>query len=213
MMKNYIWRSGVIVFSIIILFLTGCASGTKITMTQEKYSPSFRAADYSRYKGKKLVLSSFTNQAQNTKTYNYFSPDKKLNYEGNVSLENLYLNSFTKAFKHIGVNLVDYAYDNDPNYRHGYRYGYWWGGPGPGGYKAPKGVSEFQFILLSMTDQELKFKVLLFKEGESKLDKEFTVTMPAAGTENAAELEKRGYRLMDLAFTTVMKDRDFQKAF
>lgn len=202
-----------IFFCMIALFLSGCAGGTKVAMKQESYSPSFRAGDYSKYRGKKLCLSSFSNQAQNTKTSNYFSPDKKLNYEGNVSLENLYLNGFTKAFKHIGVNLVDYTYDNDPRYRPGYRHGYWWGAPGSGGYKAPKGVPEFQFTLLSMTDQELKFKVLVFKEGETKLDKDYTVTMPAAATENPAELEKRGYHLIDLAFTTVMRDRDFQKVF
>jgi len=212
MNKSIKWGS-LITFCIIGLFLTGCAGGTKIAMKQESYSPSFRAGDFNRYKGKKLVLSSFSNQAQNTKTNNYFSPDKKLNYEGNVSLENLYLNGFTKAFKHIGVTLVDYTYDNDPRYRPGYRHGYWWGAPGPGGYKAPKGVPEFQFALLSMTDQELKFKVIVFKEGETKLDKDYTVTMPAAATENTAELEKRGYRLIDLAFTTILKDRDFQKVF
>lgn len=214
-MKKHIKWSGFIVFCIIGLFLTGCASGTKVTMTQEKYSPSFRAGDYSRYKGKKLVLSSFTNQAQNTKQYNYSSPDKKITYEGNVSLENFYLNGFTKAFKYIGVNLLDYTYDDDYRNRHGYgyRHGYWWGAPGPGGYKAPRGVAEFQFVILSMTDQELKFKVLVFKDGATKLEKEYTVTMAAAATDNTAELEKRGYQMMDLAFTTLVRDRDFQRAF
>jgi hypothetical protein len=211
-MSQHIKWNSFIVMCIIGLFLTGCASSTKITMTQEKYSPSFRASDYSRMKGKKLVLSSFTNQAQNTKAYNYFSADKKYMYEGNATLENYYMSCFQKAFRHIGVNLVDYTYDNDNSYHHGYRYG-WWGAPGPGGYRTPKGVSEFQFILLSMTDQEFKFKALLFKDGVSKFDKEYTVTMAATGTDNAAELEKRAYQLVDLAFTTIMKDRDFQKAF
>jgi hypothetical protein len=213
MMKKHMKWSGIIIFCIIGLFLTGCASGTKIVTTQEKYSPSFRAGDYNRYKGKKLVLSSFFNQAQNTKTYNYFSPDKKLTYEVNVSLENFYMSSFTKAFKHIGVNLVDYSYDDSYRGHYGYRHGYWWGAPGPGGYKAPKGVSEFQFALLSMTDQEFKFKVLIFKDGETRLDKEYTVTMAAATTTNAADLEKRAYQLVDLAFTTIVKDREFQRVF
>jgi len=209
-MKKSIKSIGLVAFCMLALILTGCASGTKVTMTQEKYSPSFRAGDFSRYKGKKVVLSSFYNQAQNTKTYNYFSPDNKLNYQSNVSLDNLYLNGFTKAFKYIGVKLVDYTYDNDPRYRH--HPGYWWGA-GPGGYKAPKGVPELQFILLSMTDQEFKFKVIVFKNGETKLEKEYTVSMPAAATEDAAQLEKRGYQMIDLAFTTIMRDRDFQKVF
>ena len=68
-------------------------------------------------------------------------------------------------------------------------------------------------ILTSLTDQEFKFKVLLFKDGQTKYEKEFTVTMNAAESGNAAELEKRAYRLVDLAFTTIIKDREFQKAF
>lgn len=197
------------VFCTCTMLLGGCASGTKIVLTQEKYSPSFRAAEFARYKGKKLVLGSFFNQAQNTKTYNYFSPDKQLNYEGNVSLENLYLNGFTKAFKHIGVTLVDYVYDED--YR-GPRH-WWWGYPGPAGYRAPKGVPELQFTLLSMTDQELTFKIILFKDGQTKLDKDLTVKMAPAATEDVTALEKRGYQMVDLAFTTIMRDRDFQRAF
>lgn len=193
------------------LLLGGCASGTKIVLTQEKYSPSFRAADFARYKGKKLVLASFFNQAQNTKTYNYFSPDKKLNYEGNVSLENLYLSGFTKAFRHIGVNLVDYIYDE--SYRPAYRHSWWWGHPGPGGYRPPKGVAEFQFILLSMTDQELTFKIVVFRDGQIKLEKDLTVKMAPAATEDVATLERRGYQMVDLAFTTIMRDRDFQRVF
>lgn len=198
-----------IFFCMVALLLSGCAGGTKVAMKQESYSPSFRAGDYSRYKGKRLCLSSFFNQAQNTKSYSYSSPDNKLNYEGNVKLEELYLKGFTKAFKHIGVTLVDYTYDQD-YHRHGYRYGWW--GPAAG-YRAPKGVPEFQFILTSLTDQELKFKVLVFRDGDSRLDKEYTVTMPPAATENPAELEKRGYQLIDLAFTTIMRDRDFQRVF
>ncbi len=212
-MKKHVKWTVFVGFCIIAFLLTGCAGGTKVTMTQEKYSPSFRAGDYSRFKGKKMVLSSFTNQAQNTKSYNYSSPDNKLTYEGNVKLETFYQSGFTKAFKHIGVSLVDYTYDDDPRYRHGYRHGYWWGAPGPGGYRAPRGVAEFQFVLLSLTDQELKFKVLVFRDGETKLDKDYTVTMAPAATEDAATLERRGYQLVDLAFTTILRDRDFQRVF
>ena len=138
---------------------------------------------------------------------------RKLNYEGNVSLENLYLSGFTKAFKHIGVNLVDYVYDDDYRYRPGYRHGWWWGHPGPGGYRAPKGVAEFQFTLLSMTDQELTFKIAVFRDGQTRLDKDLTVKMAPAATENVADLERRGYQMVDLAFTTIMRDSDFQRVF
>ncbi len=206
-MKQYLTFKNIIVSIIAVLLLFGCAASTKVTMSSDKYSPAFRAADVSRLKGKKLILSSFSNQAQNTKAWNYFSADKKYMYEGNAQLETYYWNCFYKAFKLAGVNLVDYTYGN-------YRgpHPYWWGAPPPAAPQA-KGILEFQLILTSLTDQEFKFKALLFKDGQTKYEKEFTVTMNAAESENAAELEKRAYRLVDLAFTTIIKDREFQKAF
>jgi hypothetical protein len=215
MKENRILNSIVLV-CIIGFFLAGCAGAgsTKIIMSQEKYAPSFRSGDYSYMRGKKVVFSSFSNQAQNTKAWSYYSADNKYMYEGTATLENYYLHCFQKAFRHIGVSVVDYQYDDRyRDDRHYYRHGYWWGAPGPGNYRAPKGVPEFQFILTSLTDQEFKFKVLLFTNGETKLDKSFTVTMPPAGTDKVADLERRSYRLVDLAFTTIMKDKDFRRVF
>lgn len=133
-------------------------------------------------------------------------------YEGDATLESYYWNCFRKAFKHVGVNLTDYAYAGGPN---PYHHGYWgWGyAPPPEAARAARGVPEFQLILTSMTDQEFSFKVLLYRDGNTKLDKDFIVKMAAAATDNTADLEKRSYRLVDLAFTTIMKDKDFQRAF
>jgi len=208
--------SRVIFFCIIALFLTGCgAASSKIKMTQSKYSPQFRAGDYSRYKGKKLVLTGFTNQAGNTKAWSYNSTDNKYMYEGDAQLESYYWYCFQKAFRHIGVNIIDYNYGGGPRpYASGYRYGWGYGyAPSAEEARAAKGVPEFGLTLTSLTDQEFRFKVYLYKNGETKLEKDFVVTMTAAGTDNTADLENRTYRLVDLAFTTIMKDKDFQRVF
>ncbi|MEN6468745.1 MAG: hypothetical protein ABFD45_07325 [Smithella sp.] len=190
----------------IVLLLTGCASSTVIMINQEKYSPSFSPGDFSRYRGKKLFLSDFFNRAKNTKTYHYYSPDKQLAYEGNATLENFYWHCFQKSFRHIGVHLVDTPYDKSQPYAHD-----WWGKvPNRADSQASHSVPEFQFIFLSMTDQEFKFKVLVLKGGESKFDKEYTVNVPVATTDDVAELEKRAYKLVELAFTTILNDPDFQ---
>ena len=74
-------------------------------MSSDKYSPSFRAGDAGRLKGeKKLFLSPFYNQAQNTKSWSYYSADRKYMYEGNVQLETYFWNCFYKAFKQAGVD-------------------------------------------------------------------------------------------------------------
>ena len=215
MIKN-LTLSRVIFFCIIALFLTGCgATSSKIKMTQSKYTPKFNAGDYSRYKGKKLILAGFTNQAGNTKAWSYNSADNKYMYEGDAQLESYYWYCFQKAFRHIGVNIIDYNYGGGPRpYHSGYRYGWGYGYvPPPEEARAAKGVPEFGLTLTSLTDQEFRFKVYLYKNGETKLEKDFVVTMAAAGTDNTADLENRTYRLVDLAFTTIMKDKDFQRVF
>ena len=210
-MRKYIPLKSIILFCIIGLFLVGCgAAGSKILIKQGKYSPAFSSGDYSRYKGKRLILSSFTNQAQNTKTWSYNSADNKYMYEGDAHLESYYWYCFSKAFKHVGVKLIDYAYTGGPR---PYHHGYWGWGYAPGDTRASRGVPEFQLTLTSMTDQVFSFKVYLFKNGVTKLEKAFTVKMAPASTTNVADLEKRSYRMVDLAFTTILKDKDFQRVF
>jgi hypothetical protein len=215
-MRENATLNSIILACIIALFLAGCgAAGSKITMKQGKYTPQFRSGDYGHYKGKKLILAGFTNQAGNTKSYSYNSADNKYMYEGDAQLESYYWSCFKKAFRHIGVNIVDYNYGGGPRpYGYHHRYGYGWGyAPPPEEARAAKGVPEFGMTLTSITDQEFSFKVFLYKNGETKLEKDFTVKMSAAGTDNVADLEKRSYRLVDLAFTTIMRDKDFQRVF
>ena len=214
-MKNIFTRGNIILICIIGLFVAGCATvgSSKILMKQGKYTPSFHSSDYSRYKGKKLIIAGFTNQAANTKAWSYNSADSKYMYEGDAQLESYYGSCFHKAFRHIGVNLVDYNYGGGPR-PYGYHHRYGWGyAPPPEAARAARGVPEFGMTLTSLTDQEFSFKVYMYKNGETKLEKDFTVKMSAAGTDKVGELEKRSYRLVDLAFTTIMKDRDFQRVF
>ena len=158
-----------------------------------------------------MIIAGFSNQAGNTKAWSYNSADNKYMYEGDAKLENYYWYCFQKAFRYIGVNVVDYTYGGGPR---PYYHSYWWGyAPPPEGARAGRGVPEFGMTLTSLTDQEFSFKVYVYKNGETKLEKDFTVKMAAAGTDNPANLEKRSYRLVDLAFTTILKDKDFQRVF
>ncbi|MFO7569230.1 MAG: hypothetical protein R6W75_05485 [Smithellaceae bacterium] len=185
--------------------LAGCgASGTKILIKNDQYKPAFNAGEFNRYKGKKAVLSNFHNQAGNTTNWGYSSGDKKFYYEGNEKLESYLAGCFRKSFRHVGVQLVDYIHDPS------YAVRYWWG---VAGYRAPKGVPEFQLVLMSLTDEEFKFKVLVFRDGETRLNKEMRVTMSPVATTDVASLEQRSYRLVDHAFVAILRDRDFQRVF
>jgi len=191
----------------VVLF--GCGGGTKVVLKQENYIPAFRAADYSRFKGKTVILDNFTNQAANTKRWGYFSADNKFYYETTTNLENHLWHCFQKAFEHAGMKVYDQTYGYGA-----YPYPYWWGAPPPPRPRAAlKNAAEFQLVLLSMTDQECKFQVLLFKEGEQKFQKEYAVTMPAPTSQDPKDLEKNAYLLIDRMVMAVFSDKDFRKVF
>lgn len=154
-------------------------------------------------------MDNFINQAGNTTSWGYSSADKKVTYEAPVHLESYLWSCFQKAFQHAGINVLDQTYGG---YAHPY-HPYWWGAAPPPRAQAPRGVVEFQLVLTSMTDQECKFQILLFKNGEIKFQKDYAVTMPPSSSTDPKELEKRSYRLIDQMVTSVFKERDFQKAF
>jgi hypothetical protein len=188
----------------------GCAAGSKVTMKQESYTPGFRSADFGRYKGKTVILDNFINQATNTKTWGYNSADNKVYYEATTHLESYLWYCFQKAFQQMGMKVYDQTYGG---YWHPY-HPYWWGAaPPPRAPVAVKGATEFQLILTSMTDQEAKFQVLLLKNGENKLQKDYTVTVKPVSSQDTKELEKGAYKLIDQMIITVFKDREFLSAF
>lgn len=194
-----------LVCSMAALVMIGCVTGgTKVTIKNDNYSPGFRSSEIGR-KGKAVIMSNFINQAANTTSWGYHSADKKVTYEATAHLESYLWSCFQKAFQHAGLKVQDQYY--------GYHL-YWWGpGPGPARTQAARGITEFQLVLKSMTDQECTFQILLFKNSETKFQKDFIVKMPPASTEDAKELEKRAYRMVDQMVTAVFRDREFQKVF
>jgi hypothetical protein len=191
-----------------VLFMVGCvAGGTKVAIKQDSYAPGFRSSDISR-KGKTVIMDNFINQAGNTSQWSYSSADKKVTYEAPVHLESYLWYCFQKAFKHAGIKVLDQTAGGAYPYYHP-----WWGAPPAARVQAPRGVTEFQLVLTSMTDQECKFQILLFKNGETKLQKDYTVTMQPTSSTDAKELEKRSYQMVDQMVITIFKDSDFRRAF
>jgi hypothetical protein len=173
------------------LALTGCPWGrTKVFIKQTSYNPSFATANLSAYKGKTLYFSSVTNNAANTSIWDYYSADSLYAYEATPSLHSYFWDCFIKSFNRIGVRTLVTPWS-------------------AGTETAP----ELQIVLNSVSDLKFVFSVNLIKPGESTYQKEYTVESPPAGTADLAELEKRGYRLVDAAFTAMVGDPEFRKAF
>lgn len=173
------------------LALTGCPrGGTKVYIKQASYNPSFATANLAAYKGKTLYFSSVTNNAANTSIWDYYSLDSKYAYEASPALQTYFWDCFVKSFNRIGVRTLVAPWT-------------------PGTETAP----ELQIVLNSVSDQKFVFSATLVRPGGSTFQKEFTVEAPPAGTEDLAELEKRGYRLVDDAFMAMVGDPEFRKAF
>ena len=188
---------GRIAFKAVLLFacflaLTGCPTrgGTKVFLKQTSYNPSFATANLSAYKGKTLYFSSVTNNAANTSIWDYYSTDSLYAYEASPALQTYFWDCFIKSFNRIGVRTLVAPWT-------------------PGTETAP----ELQIVLNSVTDRKFDFSVTLIRPGDTTLQKGFTVETPPAGTADLAELEKRGYRLVDDAFLAMVGDSEFRKAF
>lgn len=166
--------------------LVACrAAGTKVVIRQELYVPSFKAENLSAYKGTKVYLSSVNNEANNTSIWNYYSPGSAVYYEATPALRTYFWDCFIKDFNWIGVKMASDA-SEAPN---------------------------MEVVMTSITDQELKFRVILLAPGRSPFRKDYTVTMAPTQETDPAKLEQRGYRLVDEAFTAIVRDPEFQKAF
>jgi len=174
------------------LALTGCprGGGTKVFIKQNVYTPSFETANLSAYKGKTLYFSSVTNNAANTSIWDYYSADSLYAYEASPSLQTYFWDCFIKSFNRIGVKTLVTPW-------------------AAGTETSP----ELQIVLNSVSDLKFAFSVNLITPGQSTFQKEYTVESPPAGTTDLAELEKRSYRLADAAFTAMVGDPEFRKAF
>lgn len=53
--------------------------------------------DHSVYKGKRVYLMNFENQANDTSVWYYFSPDKKFRYDTDTFIHNYFWYSFQAA--------------------------------------------------------------------------------------------------------------------
>jgi hypothetical protein len=169
-----------------VLTIVSC-SGVEVMITQNRYTPSFDNSSYAQYKNKPVLLSGFTNLANDTFMWGFQSQDRGITYKSEWAvLESLLWYSYQKGLRSIGMAVYDLAY--------------------------PLGTPELSLTLLSMNDQSMKYKVKLLKDG-LLLDKEYTVQLPPVRTSNHAELEQRVYQLIDMSLTTVLNDVEFSREF
>ena len=183
---------------IISFIIIGCT----VKVPLSNYNPVF-TGEYSGYKGKRVFLENFDNQAKDTSIWHYYSLDKKFNYSKSrafsaqdqkggatyiESLHNYFWYAFRDAFTKLGM-LVSNVDNPD--------------------LAAPT----MWVTLLSITDVEYYVSVTVQKRGITVFTEKYTIQeLPLAEKDrNPAALEQRAYRMTNRLIESIIKDPGFQE--
>jgi len=175
-----------------LLAFNTTAQAKNVVVSLTNYSPYFKA-DLSEYKGKRINLLDFHNEAKDTTLGYYFSLDRKYAYCGPSFIDNYFWYSFEKAL----LSLVMFVSDRrtpDPH--------------------APA----VWMTLKSMTDTKFEVEVKLQKFVYGVL---FTKTYSITGEDLPDKveqltqdyLEKRAYNMTNKLFETILTDPEFKKVY
>ena len=179
--KTLIGFAGVIFTTIFI----GCAMMVNVPLSN--YNPAF-TGDYSVYKGKRVYLMNFDNQANDTTIWSYSSLDKKFSYSSNNTIQNYFWYAFQNAFIKAGMGVSNV--DN------------------------PDLTAPAMWVtLLSITDASYHVRLTVQKRGVTVFTEKYTLQEPliAEKDRNIAALEQRAYRMTNRLIETIMKDPSFRK--
>ena len=154
------------------------------------YYPAF-TTDLNEYKGKRMYLMNFDNQARDTTVWYYFSQDKRYAYSGNSLIHNYFWYSFEQALISLGM-WVSNMDKPDPY--------------APAVWMNLKSITDARF------EVEVKMQKLVYGVFFTKI---YTVTGEDIKQEErtAENMEKRAYRMTNKLFETILTDPQFKKAY
>lgn len=170
---------------ILVFLVTTCGCTTRVALNPDSYKPNVSLQQQKRYANKKIYMPSFSNAAQNTSMWIYYSPDQKIHYETNQPLQSYFWYCFRYAFEELGVTIAPYEY----------------------------GMIEFKYELVSLTDELFRFNVNLTKNRTTIFQKMYSVTMDPPQDRSVPALQARAYKLVDKSFETIMNDQLFLASF
>jgi hypothetical protein len=172
------------------ILLVACAAGLQGSKIElKRYAPAF-TADLSEYKGKRIYLMNFDNQANDTSLWYYFSPDKKFTYGGDSTIHNYFWYASEMALKNLGM-IVSNMDRPDPS--------------APAMWMTLKSVTDIMFMV------EVKIQTF----GSPFFVKVYTVNEAAMsyGERTPENLEKRAYAMTNRLIETVLTDPEFKAAY
>lgn len=179
-----------------VLVVAGCAPYARmvVPLNRDKYVCKNDAGKFTLFQGKRILLTTITDESRNTSGLAYYNPEGTVGYQLFYSSQHemqqpvvsYFWYALKKGFECVGVQIQEYGTIFD---------------------------AELSLTFLSLTDEEIQFRVLLIRKEVLTLQKEYAVTMPRVATVDKNLLEDRAYRMLDAIVATILNDPDFQKAF
>jgi len=171
------------------LIICGCGGGPYVWVKQDSFSfkTDEMADDLGLYRGTSVFLKSFHNQAPDTSTFYFYSPDGQVTYEGAPTLHSFLWYCFQKSLRHVGVAVYE--------------------------HEAPPGVPELHLVMKSLTDRKFQFEVVMVRSGLELFRGTFKTLGRPPASKDPQKLEQAVYRMVQDAVLTVLEDSDFQEAF
>lgn len=173
------------ILCVILMTLASGCLGVRVPLSH--YEPSL-AGDFGNYRGKRLYLMNFENQANDTSIWRYYSEDQKFSYSTNDTLHNYFWYAFRDAFLKSGMLISNV--DN------------------------PDLLAPAMWVtLLSMTDEKYHVRVTVQEKGITVFTKPYKIHEPALEEKdrNPAVLEQRAYRMTNRLIKIIMEDPEFRK--
>jgi len=177
------------------LIIYGCGPYTNniVDLNRDNYICKINTTQFNNFQGKRILLSTIIDESKNTSNMGYYNPDKTIGYRL-YSAENTlqqplvtyFWYSLKKSFECAGVRIEEYG---------------------------PIYDAELSLIFKSLTDEEIKFTMLVTKIGKLIYKQDYVVKMPEAQSKDHAVLEQRAYGMLDSIVRTILNDPDFQKVF
>ncbi|MEN6466128.1 MAG: hypothetical protein ABFD62_13180 [Syntrophaceae bacterium] len=176
-------------FIVLPALLAGCGIQRTVAINQARYTPSFSTSQFSDYRGRQINLISFTNSAEKTDVFSYYSTGLKTAYTSQQAHLGSYFRScFRDGFRRVGMRVLeDEAF--------------------------PANIPEFKLTVTELNDMRFEFRVIVTRDGHTMLQKLYAVDMEPYSQTDPARLEKRAYAMVDKAITAVLMDPDFKKVW
>jgi len=177
------------------LIICGCGPYTNniVDLNRDRYVCKIDPAQFNNFQGKRILLSTIIDESKNTSNMGYYNPEKMIGYRlysGENTLQQpvvtYFWYSLKKGFECAGIRIEEHGLVYD---------------------------AELSLIFKSLTDEEIKFTMLLTKAGKIMYQQDYVVKMPEAQSKDHAVLEQRAYGMLDSIVKTILNDPDFQKAF